>query len=220
MDVGFLSFCNQTCLSGHDNIADVAKRPPSDKTSRGKVYIRERLKVIRFLRRVFGTRYVPPVDEAEEPVSAPAAVCLPVKGSISTDTASLVVFDLSALSHRVEDECDWWADPKEELVELAARNVLIVGLGSDGLYDIEIRDQCLPNAKVFSLRAPSGTIFVGPGEEISGGGNEPDGRWGGHLISVPTGDYSVSADWQDDVIKICLIASPPFENEVAEPVRI
>jgi hypothetical protein len=175
---------------------------------------------------VFGAKYVPPVGEAEpepepeEPMAAPVVACLPVRGGISTDTASLVVFDLSALCHRVEDECDWWADPKEELAELAARNVLIVGLGSDGFYDIEISDRRPPNAKAFSLRAPSGTIFVGPGEEVSGGGNEPDGRWGGHLISVPAGDYSVSADWQGDVIKVSLIPSPPFENEVTEPVRI
>lgn len=178
--------------------------------------------MIRFLRRVFGTKYVPRVDEAEpkELLAAPVVASLPLRAEISTDTASLVVFDLSALSHRVGDECDWWADPKEELAELAARNGLIVGLGSDGFYDIEITDCPLPNAKTFSLRAPSGTFFVGPGEEISGGGNEPDGRWGGYLISVPAGDYSVSADRHGDIIRVSLIASPPFENEVLEPVRI
>ncbi len=177
--------------------------------------------MIRFLRRVFGTKFVPPVGEAEESfLAAPAVVSLPVRGEIRTDTASLAIFDLSALSHRVEDECDWWANPKEELAELAARNVLIVDLGSDGFYDIEVSDQSQPSARAFSLRAPSGNIFVGPGEEISGGGNEPDGRWGGHLISVPTGDYSVSTCWQGDVIKIGLTAAPPFKNEVSEPVRI
>jgi Family of unknown function (DUF6386) len=147
-------------------------------------------------------------------------VSLPFRGEIGTDTASIVVYDLTALAHRIDDECDWWADPREELAELRARNVLVVGLGSDGFYDIEISQSFLPESSSFSLRVPSGNIFVGPGEEITGGGNQPDGKWGGFFVAVEPGDYSISISRDGTVLRVGLSISDPFENSAVEPIRV
>jgi len=145
---------------------------------------------------------------------------LPVSGEIVTDTASVAVFDLAALVHRVDDECDWWADPGDELKELRARNLLIVGLGSDGIYEVEVTDTQVENASVFSLLAPSGIIFVGAGEGLSGGGYQPNGSGSGYLISVDAGEYSVSVGRVGDVLQVGLVRGEAFENEAVEPFTL
>jgi len=179
--------------------------------------------MIRLLRRMFGPKYVPPQDEVEAlAVNDPVLLGdLPFTGEIATDTASIAIFDLAALSRRIDDECDWWADPKEELKELNDRNALIVGLGADGLYKLEIALEQPTEEAAYSLRAPGGTIFVGPGEGITGEGNQPDGSWdGGYLISVPPGDYRAAVRWQENVVRVVLAPSPPFENDASQGVRI
>ena len=156
----------------------------------------------------------PNLDEPAEPL------LLPVSGDIVTDTACIAVFDIAALSHRADDDCDWWADPKDELEELRARNLLIIGLGADGLYAMEISDEPVEDAPMFSLRVPSGTLFVGPGEEISGAGWEPDGRGSGFLISIAPGDYAVSAGWRGEVLRLGLHPAEPFDNPASEPILL
>lgn len=145
---------------------------------------------------------------------------LPISGEIATDTACVAVFDLAALAHRVDDDCDWWAEPADELNELRARNLLIIGLGSDGIYAVEVTDAPVANAPVFSLHAPSGTIFVGAGEELSGGGYQPDGSGGGYLISVDPGDYSVSVGRRGDGLHLGLVRGEAFENDASEPFTL
>ena len=159
---------------------------------------------------------------ASEPAPAEHAarnpeVELPFEGEIATDTASLVIFDVAALKHRFDDTCDWWADPRDELVELRARNVLIVGLGSDGFYDVSASDKLDITAARFSLKAPSGRIFIGPGEEITGGGFEPDGKWGGYFIAVPPGDCEVSVTRSESMICLGIAEAQAFENDATQP---
>ncbi|MEA3009636.1 MAG: hypothetical protein QOJ91_1328 [Sphingomonadales bacterium] len=158
------------------------------------------------------SRYLPDVPVAPQP--------LPVTGEFATATASLAVFDPAAVDHRVDDDCDWWADPGDELEELRARNLLIVGLVDDGGYKVEVTAEQVADAPVFSLRAPSGIIFVGPGEAVSGGGYQPDGSASGYFISVDPGDYSVSVGWRGDFVHLGLVQGEAFENRAVEPVRL
>jgi hypothetical protein len=174
---------------------------------------------------LFGKQRSLPFDDSNDQIVEPTGSAfsmfdMPFKGEIATDTASLIVFDLAALAHRLDDECDWWADPNEELAELKKRNVLIVGLGSDGYYDVEVGNYAIEGAPTFSLQAPSGTIFVGPGEEITGGGNEPDGQWGGYFVSVEPGDYAVSAGRTQGTVRVGIVKADAFDNDAAEPVLI
>lgn len=75
------------------------------------------------LRRLFGRKYIP------EP-ELPSAHDGPVDQSalagpgFYTGTASVVIYDLESLRHRLDDDVDWWADPKAELDEINQRNVL------------------------------------------------------------------------------------------------
>lgn len=148
----------------------------------------------------------------------PAQVARP--GEIYTGTATIVLFDLAALKHRLSDDCDWWADPSEELRELNDRNLLILGLQSDGYYDVDVTIEDGASDHIFSLRFPSGQVFVGPGEEISGEGNEPTGQHGGFFVTVRPGDYRVGVTRRDDRISVRLFEAEPFGNAVTEPVII
>jgi hypothetical protein len=116
--------------------------------------------------------------------------------AIATGTATVCVFDLEALKHRVADYADWWSDEDEELKEVNAGNVLFVALGSDGRYDIEVRSDGrfddAQSAVAALLVCPSGRLFVGPGEDVSGGDLEPDRRrTTGRLLTIPSGRYWV-----------------------------
>ncbi|WP_373275999.1 DUF6386 family protein, partial [Serratia marcescens] len=52
--------------------------------------------------------------------------------SFTTDTATLSIFDLVSLNHRVSDDADWWSIPEDELEEVNKGNVLFLNLGEDG----------------------------------------------------------------------------------------
>ncbi len=170
------------------------------------------------LRRLFGRKYIPepelpnahggPVDQGE--LAGPG---------FYTSTASVVIYDLKSLRHRLDDDVDWWADPKAELDEINRRNVLIVGLTFDGFYDLDIIDQDT-GAECYSLRFPSGKIFIGPGEVMTGGGDEPDESCSGIFLDLPPGDYNVSIARSDDRLRVSLKAAAPSDNDVIEPIRI
>ena len=114
-----------------------------------------------------------------------------------TGTATICVFDLQALKHRVADSADWWSDEEEELKEVNAANALFVALGSDGRYDVEVctDDRFEEPLRVVTacLTCPSGRVFIGPGEDVSGGDFEPDRRQTtGQLLTVAPGRYRVT----------------------------
>ena len=37
---------------------------------------------------------------------------------LHTDTATLAIFDTQAIRHRLDDTCDWWSLPHDELLEI------------------------------------------------------------------------------------------------------
>jgi hypothetical protein len=124
---------------------------------------------------------------------------------MTTGTATICVFDPAALKHRVADYADWWSDEDEELKEVNAGNVVFVALGSDGQYQVEAWPEggswLGGRVVTATLRCPTGRVFIGPGEDVSGGGFEPDRRrTSGRFVQVPIGVYNVAvcrlAAWQ------------------------
>ena len=135
-------------------------------------------------------------------------------------TATIVVFDVASLSHRVDDDVDWWSEPEPEIAELHARNLVIAGLEANDWYDVSVKVADSHTGATYSLRVPSGNVFVGPGEEISGGGCEPGGEHGGIILTLEPGDYSVSFARTDREVSICLTSGRPFSNDHYGPILI
>lgn len=170
------------------------------------------------LRRLFGRKYVPP----QELDSAPTAIdnhSTPIGPGFYTSTATVVVYDLEGLRHRLDDDVDWWADPQAEMDELNQRNLLIVGLGFDGFYELDIAEE-VDFPRSYSLHFPSGKIFIGPGEALTGGGAEPDETCDGIFLDLAPGDYKVGVTLSDDQLRIGVIRSETFDNAVVEPIKI
>jgi len=95
---------------------------------------------------------------------------------IATDTATIVIFDPERLKHRLEDTCDWWSVPDEEVAEINEGNVLFLSTGTDGVYDVEVGTSepvAGVNVVEAAIKNQSGRFFVGAGEYTSGEGLEP-----------------------------------------------
>jgi hypothetical protein len=111
-----------------------------------------------------------------------------------TDTATIAVFDPATLDHRKEDRPDWWSLPRNELEEINAGNMLLAGLGSDGVYSVETSSN--PQTGVSALiKCVSGRIHIGAGEDLPGGGFGPsndDGYTSGRAADYPRGVYRVT----------------------------
>lgn len=139
---------------------------------------------------------------------------------ITTDTATLCVFDLDAAKARLHDSADWWTTPETEILELNAGNVAFFGLGSDGVFVVHMVDD-LPDAKaVVNLRAPSGRVFIGAGEEVSSDGLEPEGLRGGLFLDVDQGNYVVRAMRVRHDIFLSIRSGGSSQNGSFSPVRL
>jgi len=105
-------------------------------------------------------------------------------GPFVTDTSTLAIFDPEALCHRLHDDDDWWTYPDDDVLsEINNGNVGIVDLGADGRYDLRREEGLVPQAAI-RLRTPSAQMFFGAGEEISGGGLQPEALRGGFFLRV------------------------------------
>ena len=140
--------------------------------------------------------------------------------TVTTDTATICIFDPLAMRHRKDDVGDWWSLPCNELEEIRLRNAIFLNVGSDGTYSVLIGPGSQENGLVLSLKVPSGKLFVGPGEEMTGGGFEPDGDWGGEFIPLESGDYRVGISRDGEALDVRLTLQQPFENKISELVRI
>lgn len=112
----------------------------------------------------------------------------------STDTATVVLFDPEAVEHRKKDRADWWSNPFEELEELNAGNLVLFDLAQDGEYVTKIVTESgvkLP-ATCAKLKCISGSIHVGPGETLPGGGRGPS-KYGGGILDLAPGVWIISA---------------------------
>lgn len=96
---------------------------------------------------------------------------------------------------------------------------MIVGLGGDGFYDLDIvNEDGFPRR--YSLSFPSGRVFIGPGEMLTGGGDEPAPQYGGMFFDFEPGDYTVGIERIDERLRISITRAIAFENMVMEPIRI
>ena len=96
--------------------------------------------------------------------------------TIATDTATICVFDPERVQHRLNDRPDWWSVRSEELKELNNGNIMIVNVFADGYYKLYVHNGPVTSsgrAVSAKIACASGVLFVGPGEEITGGQSRP-----------------------------------------------
>ncbi len=138
---------------------------------------------------------------------------------IATDTASLAFYDVDALKHRLNDDADWW-DLEEDLIkEINLGNMGFCDLSTDGMYDIKINASGSSIFDLnFNLTLPSGRLFVGPGEEITGASFDPDNSKNncGKILSFPKGFINISVKKTRNVINIFIIPSTKGGNAFEE----
>lgn len=91
-----------------------------------------------------------------------------MKGHFVTDTATMCIFDIACLKHRLEDDVDWWSIPEAELAEVNRGNVAFLNLDSDGKYWFTFVNELQCPQVEMNLRAPSGRVFLGAAEEVTG----------------------------------------------------
>ena len=142
--------------------------------------------------------------------------------SVVTDTATISIFDLQAIRHRLADSPDWWSIVEDEIQEINNGNIIFLGVGDDGKYDVQITDEQERESGVLNLNVPSGKVFVGAGEDTTGGGLEPDGAASiqGRVIELKPGPYQVMFKKVADLIIISFRASTAVGNKLDQEVRI
>jgi hypothetical protein len=142
--------------------------------------------------------------------------------NIFTDTATIAVFDLQAIRHRVSDAPDWWSIVKDELLEMNEGNIAFFGLGQDGSYTIKVVETIEGEADSLNLYFPSGRVFVGAGEDTSGGGLEPDGSESiqGAILNFVPGMYNVKYRRVSNVLELSFKSGSEKNNLIISQVKI
>lgn len=137
---------------------------------------------------------------------------------IQTDTAALVIYDLMSLKHRINDDVDWWSLPEDELEEINKGNVLFLNLGDDGAYKVHIKSDVDEYTGSLFLNVPSGKVFIGAGEDVTGGDLEPDDSdaISGEFITLEPGSYEVKYKKQDSDVLISFAKATCIENSLEE----
>jgi hypothetical protein len=132
-----------------------------------------------------------------------------LKFQFATDTATVAVFDPDALAHRLNDSDDWWSDPDEEIPEVEAGNMALIELGQDGMYVVSARILDVPPEPIeralrVGIRVVSGSIHVGPGEDLPAGGLATYGRsyTSGRTLRCAPGTYQVEVSRQGNSLSV------------------
>ncbi len=129
----------------------------------------------------------------------------------STDTATLAVFDPALLASRATGAGDWWCGQFHRVPEVAAGQIALFGLGSDGVYKVRITTEALTSAELsyataviaLGIEVESGSLFVGAGECLPGGDSaqlDSTDTTSGTFIAMPSGEYvatGYSVVWHD-----------------------
>ena len=146
-----------------------------------------------------------------------------------TGTATMCLFDLASLKHRVEEPTDWWSIPEDELAEVNAGHCLFFNLGADGLYevswsvDISLSTRSVPEtegAQVFYLQVPTGNVFLGAAEDVSGGELEPDESCDGITLSLQPGNVACIVSREGDQISLTIQPGAQGHNDLNSLIRI
>lgn len=141
---------------------------------------------------------------------------------IQTDTATLVVYDLMCLKHRIDDDADWWSIPEDELEEINKGNAIFLNLGEDGNYTVHIKDTLDDSVGTLFLNVPSGKVFIGAGEDVTGGDLEPDDSdaISGEFVSLKPDSYKVKYKKQGSDIFISFVSTTFNENTLVEGIYL
>ncbi|MBW4227825.1 hypothetical protein JW317_01215 [Enterobacter cloacae subsp. cloacae] len=142
--------------------------------------------------------------------------------NIQTNTATLVIYDLMSLKHRINDDAEWWSLSEDEVEEINKGNVLFLNLGDDGVYKILIKHDVDEYTGSLFLKAPSGKVFVGAGEDITGGDLEPDDSdvISGEFMTFDPGSYEVKYKKQGSDVLISFTKATFTENSLEEGVYL
>ena len=139
---------------------------------------------------------------------------------IVTGTATLCVFDPALLRHKLEDDCDWWSIPSAELAAVNAGQVAFFNVGGDGAYELALHEELAEPQVIVHLAVVSGRVFIGAGEDVTGGGLEPDTAYGGLFVDLPAGSYRVQARRDGAHIGLAFVPDAHSGNAFVELVRI
>ncbi len=137
-----------------------------------------------------------------------------------TDTATMCVYDLACLKHRLDDDADWWSISSAEIQEVNNGNVAFLNLENDGKYAVFIVDTIIaPDASV-NLKFSSGKVFFGAAEEVSSEGLEPETLRGGVFLEFPVGIYTLHIRRTGFSISLAIEISDISMNSFCSVVRI
>ncbi|PLY41878.1 hypothetical protein CSZ94_13685 [Janthinobacterium sp. ROICE36] len=139
---------------------------------------------------------------------------------IVTGTATVCVFDPALLRHKLDDDCDWWSLPSAELASVNAGQVAFFNVGGDGAYELALHAELAEPHVVVHLAVVSGRVFIGAGEDVTGGGLEPDTAYGGLFVDVPAGSYRVQARRDGMHISLAFVPDARSSNTLGDLVRI
>ncbi|UFH49884.1 DUF6386 family protein [Pseudomonas sp. KNUC1026] len=142
--------------------------------------------------------------------------------SVITDTATIVIFDLEAIRHRIADAPDWWSISQDEMLETNLGNIAFLGIGQDGEYLIKIVQDVEKADGSLYLNFPSGQVFIGAGEDTTGGGLEPDGTPSiqGQILQFSPGSHCVKFKRNGTTLELSLTASQGGCNSICEPFKL
>ncbi|MGX5011067.1 DUF6386 family protein [Enterobacter asburiae] len=142
--------------------------------------------------------------------------------NIQTDTATLVIYDLMSLKHRINDDADWWSLPEDEVEEINKGNVLFLNLGDDGNYKVDIKNDIGEYTGSLFLNVPTGKVFIGAGEDVTGGDLEPDDSdaISGEFITLEPGSYEVKYKKHSSDVLISFTKTTFTENSLEEGVYL
>ncbi|EOC5257293.1 DUF6386 family protein [Enterobacter asburiae] len=142
--------------------------------------------------------------------------------SIQTDTAALVIYDLMSLKHRINDDADWWSLPEDEVEEINKGNLLFLNLGDDGAYKVHIKNDVDEYTGSLFLSVPSGKVFIGAGEDVTGGDLEPDDSdaISGEFIYLDPGSYEVKYKKQGSDVLVSFTKATITGNSLEEGVYL
>jgi hypothetical protein len=96
---------------------------------------------------------------------------------------------------------------------------LFLNLGSDGTYQLEVADEIDPSAVSYNLNTPSGRVFIGAGEEMTGGGFEPEGI-SGFFVEVRESNHRVLVSRDGQRITVKFVTASASRNEVSQLIRV
>ena len=121
-----------------------------------------------------------------------------------TNTATVVIYDLVSLKHRVNDDADWWSLPDNKVEEINKGNVLFLNLGDDGVYKVLTKHDVDEYTGALFLKVPSGKVVIGAGEDVTDGDLQPDDSdvISGELIILESGSYEVKYKKQSSEVLI------------------